>query len=220
MNREVMEFDVVVVGAGPSGLAASIRLAQLAEKAGTPLNICVIDKAEEIGGQILSGAAIEPRALNELIPDWQQKNPPEHTPITQDHFVYLTGKRTIRLPTPPQMHNHGNFIVSLGQFCKWLGTQAESLGVNVFPTFAAADVIEENGRIAGARRAVTAGPVPTAGRGGAGGDGRSLELDHPLVRDHRDPRWQDMYAPRVRFPGPVPGAAETEAGSLCSQECG
>ncbi len=143
MNREVMEFDVVVVGAGPSGLAASIRLAQLAGKAGTALNICVIDKAEEIGGQILSGAAIEPRALNELIPDWQQKNPPVHTPITQDRFVFLTRKHALRLPTPPQMNNHGNFIVSLGQFCKWLASQAEALGVNVFPTFAAADVIEK-----------------------------------------------------------------------------
>lgn len=149
MTRDVMDFDVVIVGAGPSGLAASIRLAQLAAKAQTELNICVIDKAEEIGGQILSGAVLEPRALDELIPDWQQKNPPLHTAVTQDQFLLLTEKKSWRLPTPPQMHNHGNYIISLGQFCRWLAKEAESLGVNVFPGFAAAEVIEESGRIVG-----------------------------------------------------------------------
>lgn len=149
MTREAMDFDVVIVGAGPSGLAASIRLAQLAAEANAALNICVIDKAEEIGGQILSGAVLEPRALAELIPDWEQKNPPLHTAVTEDQFLFLTEKSSWRLPTPPQMKNHGNFIISLGQFCRWLATEAESLGVNVFPGFAAADFIIENDRIAG-----------------------------------------------------------------------
>lgn len=149
MSRESMEFDVVIVGAGPAGLSASIRLAQLSQKQGVPLNICIIDKSATIGGQILSGAVLEPRALNELIPDWQQKNPPSHTPVTEDHFNFLTNKHRVRLPTPPQMHNKGNYIISLGQFCQWLGTQAESLGVNVFPGFAATDIIYENDRVCG-----------------------------------------------------------------------
>lgn len=149
MTRDAMDFDVVIVGAGPAGLAASIRLSQLAAAANTTLNICVIDKAEEIGGQILSGAVLEPRSLHELIPDWQQQNPPLHTPVTKDEFIFLTKNKSWRLPTPPQMNNHGNFIISLGQFCRWLAQQAESLGVNVFPGFAAAELLEENGRITG-----------------------------------------------------------------------
>jgi electron-transferring-flavoprotein dehydrogenase len=144
-----MEFDVVIVGAGPAGLAASIRLSQLAEQAGTSLNICVIDKAEDIGGQILSGAVMEPRALNELIPDWQNKDAPLHTPVTDDSFVFLTENKSWHLPTPPQMRNHGNYIISLGQFCKWLASQAESLGVNVFPGFAAADILYDGDRVVG-----------------------------------------------------------------------
>lgn len=149
MSRESMDFDVVIVGAGPAGLAASIRLSQLAEKAGTALNICVIDKAEDIGGQILSGAVMEPRALNELIPDWQHKDAPLHTPVTDDSFVFLTESKSWRLPTPPQMRNHGNYIISLGQFCKWLASQAESLGVNVFPGFAAAEILYDGDRVVG-----------------------------------------------------------------------
>src|SRR3990167_4354296 len=135
MSREAMDFDVVIVGGGPSGLAASIRLSQLAEKSGTALNICVIDKAEDIGGQILSGAVLEPRALNELIPDWQQKDAPLHTAVTDDSFVFLTETKSWRLLTPPQMRNHGNYIISLGQFSKWMANHAEAMGVNVFPGF-------------------------------------------------------------------------------------
>lgn len=146
MTREAMEFDVVIVGAGPSGLAAGIRLAQLSQQ---QLNICIIDKAASIGGQILSGAVLEPRALNELLPDWQQRNPPLHTPVNQDTFVLLTRQHAVRLPTPPQMHNQGNYIISLGQFCRWLGEQAENLGVNVFPGFAATDIIYEHDRVCG-----------------------------------------------------------------------
>ena len=149
MTREAMEFDVVIVGAGPAGLAASIRLAQLAEKNAAPLNICVIDKAETIGGQILSGAVLEPRALNELIPDWESKAPPLHTPATADNFLLMTEKSSWRLPTPPQMNNHGNFIISLGEFSRWLAAQAEGMGINVFPGFAASEIIYEDDRVVG-----------------------------------------------------------------------
>lgn len=143
--RETMDFDVIIVGAGPSGLAAGIRLAQL----NAALNICIIDKGEEVGAHILSGAVLEPRALNELIPDWQTKNPPMHTAVVKDEFQFLTPKKAWRLPTPPQMNNHGNYIISLGQFCRWLALQAESLGVNIFPGFAATEILFENGKICG-----------------------------------------------------------------------
>ncbi len=149
MTRESMDFDVVIVGAGPAGLAASIRLSQLAEQAQTTLNICVIDKADAVGGQILSGAALEPRALNELIPDWQTRDAFEHTPITDDQFIFMTSKKSWRLPTPPQMKNHGNFIISLGEFTRWLAIQAESMGVNIFPGFAGAEVLYEGDRVVG-----------------------------------------------------------------------
>src|SRR3984885_1539565 len=149
MARESMDFDVVIVGAGPSGLATSIRLAQLSQQHNYPLSICVIDKGSEIGAHILSGAVLEPRALNELIPDWQEKGAPLETPATDDRFLFLTATRAFRLPTPPQMHNHGNYIVSLGNVCRWLGQQAEALGVEIYPGFAAAELLEEDGRIVG-----------------------------------------------------------------------
>lgn len=149
MNREVMEFDVVIVGAGPAGLAASIKLGQLAQKNNQSLNICVIDKGAQIGANILSGAVLEPRALDELIPNWQAQNPPLHTAVTSDDFVFLTEKHSIRLPTPPQMNNHGNYIISLGQFTRWLAGIAESLGVNIFPGFAATEIIYENNKVIG-----------------------------------------------------------------------
>lgn len=149
MARESLEFDVVIVGAGPAGLSASIRLAQLAQEQQTPLNICVIDKGESVGAHILSGAVLEPRALNELIPDWQNKQPPLHTPVTQDQFLFLTEKKSWRLPTPIPMQNHGNYIISLGQFCRWLATHAENLGVNIFPSFAATEMLYDGDRVAG-----------------------------------------------------------------------
>lgn len=148
-SRESMDFDVVIVGAGPAGLSASIRLAQLSLQHNHPLNICIIDKGEAIGAHILSGAVLEPRALNELIPDWQTKNPPSFTPVTQDQFIFLTEKKSWHLPTPPQMHNHGNYIISLGLFCRWLAEQAESLGINIFPSFAATEIIYDGNRVCG-----------------------------------------------------------------------
>jgi electron-transferring-flavoprotein dehydrogenase len=145
VTRETMAFDVVIVGAGPSGLAAAIRLKQLAPEA----TVCVLEKGAEVGAHILSGAVIEPRALAELLPDWRERGAPLTTPAAADRFYYLTASRAWRLPTPPQMHNQGNFIGSLGDVCRWLGKEAEALGVEVYPGFAAAALIEEAGRIAG-----------------------------------------------------------------------
>lgn len=149
MTRESMEFDVVIVGAGPSGLSAAIRLGQLAQTHNKPLNIAVLEKGAEVGSLLLSGAAIEPRALDELIPDWKLKNAPVNTPATGDRFIFLTEKKSFRFPTPPQMKNHGNYIISLGQFGRWLAQEAESLGVNIFPEFAAVDVIYEDDQVRG-----------------------------------------------------------------------
>ena len=143
--RESMEFDVVIVGAGPAGLACAIRLKQLAPDAA----VCLVEKGAEVGAHILSGAVIEPRALAELIPDWQEKGAPLETPARDDRFLFLTAKRAFRLPTPPQMHNAGNYIVSLGNVVRWLGSQAEALGVEIYPGFAAAELLEEDGRIVG-----------------------------------------------------------------------
>ncbi|HEX6142651.1 MAG TPA: electron transfer flavoprotein-ubiquinone oxidoreductase [Geminicoccaceae bacterium] len=150
MERESMQFDVVIVGAGPAGLAAAIRLRQLAGEAGRELAVCVIEKASVLGAHSLSGAVLEPRALNELIPDWQSKGAPITVPAKDDRFLYLTGSRSIRLPTPRPMHNEGNYIVSLGEVVKWLGEQAEALGAEIYPGFAAAEVLyDEDGRVRG-----------------------------------------------------------------------
>jgi electron-transferring-flavoprotein dehydrogenase len=150
VERESMEYDVVIVGAGPSGLSAAIRLKQLAADSGQDVNVCVIEKGSEVGAHILSGAVIEPRALNELIPDWQERGAPLNTPATQDQFLLLTRETSYKLPTPPQMNNHGNYIVSLGNVCRWLGTQAEELGVEIYPGFAAAEVLyNDDGAVVG-----------------------------------------------------------------------
>jgi electron-transferring-flavoprotein dehydrogenase len=141
MTRETMEFDVAVVGGGPAGLAAAIRLKQLAQADGREVSVCLVEKGAEIGAHILSGAVIEPRALSELIPDWKERGAPLLTPATEDRFLFLTKRRAVPLPTPPQMHNRGNYIASLGNLCRWLAKEAEGLGVEIFPGFAAAEVL-------------------------------------------------------------------------------
>src|SRR5512135_2370519 len=141
VERERMEYDVVVVGAGPAGLAAAIRLKQLAAASGSELAVCVVEKGSEVGAHILSGAVFEPRALNELIPNWRERDAPLLTPATHDKFLFLTKKRALRLPTPPQMRNHGNYIISLGNLCRWLAKQAEELGVEIYPGFAVTEML-------------------------------------------------------------------------------
>src|SRR5690242_11921290 len=148
MEREQMRYDVVIVGAGPSGLAAAIRVKQLAAAAGGEVSVCVIEKGSEVGAHILSGAVFEPRALDELFPDWRERGAPLETPAREDRFLLLTRRRALRLPTPPQMHNCGNYIISLGNLCRWLAKEAEALGVEIYPGFAGADVLfDEEGRV-------------------------------------------------------------------------
>ena len=148
-----MNFDVLIVGAGPSGLSASIRLAQLAKKGNKELNIGVVEKGSEVGAHILSGAVLETKALDELIPDWKSKDSPLKTEAIKDNFLLLTKNNSFKLPTPPQMKNDGNYIVSLGNFCRWLAKQAEELGVNIFPGFAASEVLydEKSNKVTGIR---------------------------------------------------------------------
>ena len=140
-KREIMEYDVVVVGAGPSGLSAAIKLKQLSKDKNRDLSVCVIEKGSEVGAHIVSGAVIETKALDELIPDWQTKNSPLKTKATNDKFLYLTETASYQLPTPPQMHNKGNYIISLSDFTKWLAEQAEALEVEIYPGFSASEVL-------------------------------------------------------------------------------
>jgi len=149
-NREIMEYDVVVVGAGPSGLSAAIKLKQLSKEANNDLSVCVIEKGSEVGAHIVSGAVIETKALDELIPDWKTKNSPLKTEATDDKFLYLTEKKSYQLPTPPQMHNKGNYIISLSDFTKWLAQQAEELEVEIYPGFSASEVLfDEKNKVLG-----------------------------------------------------------------------
>ncbi|MBL6934346.1 MAG: electron transfer flavoprotein-ubiquinone oxidoreductase [Alphaproteobacteria bacterium] len=150
MQRETMEYDVVIVGAGPSGLSAAIRIKQLGLESDREINVCVVEKGSEVGAHILSGAVIETRALDELIPDWKTLGAPLYTPAEKDRFLFLTKNHALRLPTPPQMNNHGNYIISLGNLCRWLAEQAEALGVEVYPGFAAAQVLfHDDGSVRG-----------------------------------------------------------------------
>ena len=170
-DREIMEYDVVIIGAGPSGLACAIRLKQLAPD----LSVCVLEKGSEVGAHLLSGAAFETRALDELIPGWKEKGAPLNVAAKKDRFVFLTKAGSIPMPNPPQMNNHGNYIISLGELGRWLAAQAEELGVEIDPGFAAAEVLyDENNRV----RGVATGDM------GIGKDGEKTDLFQPGLELH------------------------------------
>jgi electron-transferring-flavoprotein dehydrogenase len=172
MERESMEFDVVIVGAGPAGLAAAVRLRQLSAEHGREIAVCVVEKGSEVGAHILSGAVLDPRALDELIPDWKDRGAPLNTPARDDRLLLLTERRAIRLPTPPQMRNRGTYIISLGALCRWLGAQAEALGTEIYAGFAAAEVLYDGD---GAVMGIATGDM------GLGRDGRPTANHQPGV---------------------------------------
>jgi len=151
VERDVMEYDVLVVGAGPAGLAAACRLKQKAAEAGKEIGVCVVEKGSEIGAHILSGAVFEPRALNELFPNWKELGAPLNTPVTRDDvYLFRSATSAIKLPNafvPKTMHNEGNYIISLGNLCRWLGQQAEALGVEIYPGFAAQEILIDESNI-------------------------------------------------------------------------
>ena len=178
MDREAMEYDVVIVGAGPAGRAAAVRLRQLSAETGRDISVCVLEKGSEVGAHILSGAVLDPRALNELIPDWADKGAPLNSPVTAEKFLMMREKGAVSVPIwalPPQLHNKGNFVVSLGNVCRWLAVQAEALGAEIYPGFPAAEVLfHDDGRVKG----VATGDM------GVGRDGEPKEGHEPGMELH------------------------------------
>ncbi|MEQ1888924.1 MAG: electron transfer flavoprotein-ubiquinone oxidoreductase [Alphaproteobacteria bacterium] len=194
-EREFMEYDVVIVGGGPAGLSAAIRLRQLAIETGREISVCVLEKGSEIGAHILSGAVMDPIAMNELFPDWKAMGAPLNTPVTDDRFYVLGPAGQVRFPNfllPPMLNNHGNYVVSLGNVCRWLAQQAEALGAEIYPGFAAAEVLYNDD---GSVRGVATGDM------GVGKDGK--------------PR--DNYTPGLELRGKYTLIAEGVRGSLAKQ---
>jgi electron-transferring-flavoprotein dehydrogenase len=181
-ERESMQYDVVIVGAGPAGLAAAIRLKQLAAEHQHEVSVCVLEKGSEVGAHILSGAVMDPRALNELFPDWQELDAPLNAPVTEDRFLFLTETSAFKVPNamlPACFRNHGNYVISLGNVCRWLGRQAEALGVEIFPGFAAAEVLyNEEGELNSSVKGVATGDM------GIGRDGKPTASHQPGMELH------------------------------------
>ncbi|MGA1527649.1 MAG: NAD(P)/FAD-dependent oxidoreductase, partial [Burkholderiaceae bacterium] len=173
MQRDAVDYDLVIVGGGPAGLAAAIRAKQLSQAMGTELSVCLVEKAAEIGGHILSGAVIDPRGLQELLPDWEKQGAPLKTRVTEDQFLFLSESGQTQVPSallPSCFKNHGNYIASLSDLVKWLGQQAEALGVEIYPGFAAAELLyNAEGEVCGI----------ATGNMGVGKDGKPTDQFQP-----------------------------------------